>query len=156
MLDRTEAHGDRNPGQDLPSHAATPVADRPLADREVPLTGTVAADDGSALMIHQWLDGEASEADARRADAKQVDLWKMISVETEQRRRVTTPASLAANIMAAIPDARTTTAAVTAAATSVSATVEPKATTPMTLMLIVATGMLAFGIMIGTAIGKML
>ena len=90
MLDRHEAHDDRNLGQDLPQRDAAPVADRPLADREVPLPGMAAANE-PALVIHQWLDGETSEAEARRADAKQVDLWKMISTETEQRRRMTTP-----------------------------------------------------------------
>ena len=118
MLDRHEAHDDRNLGQDLPQRDAAPVADRPVADREVPLPGTAAAVEGPALVIQQWLDGETSEAEARRADAKQVDLWKMISAETDQRRRMTTPSYLAANIMAAIPEARTETKMATATATS--------------------------------------
>ncbi|QJR36298.1 hypothetical protein [Gemmatimonas groenlandica] len=152
MLDRHEAHDDRNLGQDLPQRDAAPVADRPVADREVPLPGMAAAE-GPALVIHQWLDGETSEAEARRADAKQVDLWKMISTETEQRRRMTTPAYVAANIMAAIPEARTETKVATATATATSAMVEPKSSNMM--LMVVGVAMLALGVVIGQSIGKM-
>lgn len=152
MLDRHEAHDDRNLGQDLPQRDAAPVADRTVADREVPLPGTAAAGDGPALVIQQWLDGETSEAEARRADAKQVDLWKMISAETDQRRRMTTPASLAANIMAAIPDARpaTTTASVTTTSTtSTGAMVEPQTARSMMMIAMLGAGIFAIGIVIG-------
>ncbi len=148
MLDRHEAHDDRNLGQDLPQRDAAPVADRPLADREVPLPGMAAANE-PALVIHQWLDGETSEAEARRADAKQVDLWKMISTETEQRRRMTTPSYLAANIMAAIPEARTETKMATATATSTSTMVESRSALPMTMVLMLGAGLFAIGIVIG-------
>lgn len=146
MLDRHEAHDDRNLGQDLPQRDVAPVADRAVTDREVPLPGMAAAE-GSALVIQQWLDGETSEAEARRADAKQVDLWKMISAETDQRRRMTTPAYVAANIMAAIPDARTETK--TATATSTSSMVEPKSALSMTMILMLGVGIFAIGIVIG-------
>jgi hypothetical protein len=150
MLDRHEAHDDRDLGQDLPQRDAAPVADRHVADREVPLPGTAAVE-GPTLVVQQWLDGETSEAEARRADAKQVDLWKMISAETDQRRRMTTPAYVAANIMAAIPEARTETK--TATATYTHAMVEPKSSN--TLLIAVGVGMLALGVVIGSAIGKM-
>lgn len=153
MLDRHEAHDDRTPGQDLPQRDAAPVVDRPVADREVPLPGMAAAE-GPALVIQQWLDGETSEAEARRADAKQVDLWKMISAETDQRRRMTTPAYVAANIMAAIPEARTETKIATATATATSSMVEPKSSNMM--LMVVGVAMLALGVVIGSAIGKML
>ena len=146
MLDRHEAHDDRNLGQNLPQRDAAPVVDRPLADREVALPGLVAAD-GPTLVIHQWLDGETSEAEALRADAKQVDLWKMISTETEQRRRMTTPAHVAANIMAAIPEARTETK--TATATATRAIVERKAALSMTMLMIMGAGFVAISIVIG-------
>ena len=146
MLDRHEAHDDRNLGQDLPKRDAAPVADRPVADREVPLPGTAAAGE-PALVIHQWLDGETSEAEARRADAKQVDLWKMISTETEQRRRMTTPAHVAANIMAAIPETRTETK--TATATATRAIVERKAALSMTMLMIMGASLVAISIVIG-------
>ncbi len=149
MLDRHEAPDDRNLGQDLPQRDAAPVVDRAVADREVPLPGTAAAEDGPALVIHQWLDGETSEAEARRADAKQVDLWNMISAETEQRRRMTTPAYVAANIMAAIPEARTETKMATATTTSTSAMVDPKSSLPMTMIMLLGVGIFAIGIVIG-------
>ncbi len=149
MLDRHEAHDDRNLGQDLPQRDAAPVADRPVADREVPLPGTAAAAEGPALVIQQWLDGETSEAEARRADAKQVDLWKMISAETDQRRRMTTPAYVAANIMAAIPEARTETNTVTATTTSTSAMVEPKSALGTAMLMAMCAGIFAIGIVIG-------
>ncbi len=144
MLDRHEAHDDRNHGQDLPQRDVAPVADRAVTDREVPLPGMAAAE-GSALVIQQWLDGETSEAEARRADAKQVDLWKLISAETDQRRRMTTPAYVAANIMAAIPDARTETKTATATATSTSSMVEPKSALPTTMILMLCAGLFAIG-----------
>jgi len=100
-------------------------------------------------VIHQWLDGETSEAEARRADAKQVDLWKMISSETEQRRRMTTPSYLAANIMAAIPDARTEATMATATATSTGTMVESRSALPMTMVLMLGAGLFAIGIVIG-------
>ncbi len=146
MLDRHEAHDDRNLGQDLPQRDAAPVVDRPMVDREVALPGLLAAD-GPARVIQQWLDGETSEADALRADAKQVDLWKMISTETEQRRRMTTPAHVAANIMAAIPETRTETK--TATATATRAIVERKAALSMTMLMIMGAGLVAISIVIG-------
>ena len=152
MLDRHEAHDDRNLGQDLPQRDVAPVADRAVTDREVPLPGMAAAE-GSALVIQQWLDGDTSEAEARRADAKQVDLWKMISAETDQRRRMTTPAYIAANIMAAIPEARTETKMATATDAATGAMVEPKSSNMM--LMVVGVAMLALGVVIGQSIGKM-
>ncbi|MBV9880466.1 MAG: hypothetical protein JO180_08215, partial [Gemmatirosa sp.] len=52
-----------------------------------------------------WLDGEVTEAAARRADAHDVDLWQRINEETDRRRRMITPAPLFDRIMAAIPEA---------------------------------------------------
>ena len=112
MLDRHEAHDNRNEsGQNLHRDAAAdrPHADRPMADREVPLPGLAATNDPSTVAIHQWLDGDLAETEARRADDKQVDLWNRISVETDQRRRMVTPAYVAANIMNAIPEKQTAT-----------------------------------------------
>ncbi len=103
MLDRHEAH---EKGQELPHRDAADraVTNRPAADREVPLPGTAAAE-GSALVIQQWLDGEVSETEARRADAKQVDMWNRVHLDTAARRRMVTPSHVMANVMAAIPDA---------------------------------------------------
>lgn len=53
--------------------------------------------------VHQWLDGEASEAEARRADARDTEMWAKIQGETERRGRMTTPAPVLDRLMAAIP-----------------------------------------------------
>jgi hypothetical protein len=154
MVDRHEAHDGQNLGQDLPQRDAAPVADRPVADRpvadrEVPLPGTAAVEEGPALVIQQWLDGETSEAEARGVDSKQVDLWKMILAEAEQGRRITTPSHVAANIMAAIPDARMETRTVTAIATSTTTMVESRSALPMTMVLMLGAALFAIGIVIG-------
>ncbi len=53
--------------------------------------------------VHQWLDGEGSEAEARRADARETALWAKISGETDRRGRMTTPAPVLDRLMQAIP-----------------------------------------------------
>ena len=73
----------------------------------------------------------------------------MISAETEQRRRITTPSHLAANIMAAIPEARMETTMATAAATATNTMVEPRSALPMTMLLMLGAGVFAIGIVIG-------
>jgi hypothetical protein len=72
----------------------------PMADREVPIEGG-----RPTLAVQQWLDGEATEATARRADTRDVELWQRINEETERRRRMTTPSPVLDRIMAAIPEA---------------------------------------------------
>lgn len=148
MLNRHETHDDRTLSLDMSTRDGTPVADRPMADREVPLPG-IAAADGPALMINQWLDGEVSEADARRFDAKQVQLWNMIAAETEQRRRTRMPSLVTANIMAAIADAQPEAQTVTAAATTASTAIEPRSALPMTMVMMLGAGLFAIGIVIG-------
>jgi hypothetical protein len=73
-----------------------------LADREVSLQG----DGHPALAVQQWLDGEVSEAAARRANGSEVELWTRITEETERRRRMVTPAPMVERLMAAIPASR--------------------------------------------------
>jgi hypothetical protein len=81
----------------------TPSAtERPMVDREVPLPGIEAAD-AQAGVINQWLDGEASEADARLADEKSVQFWMKTAADTDRMGRLKTPSHVMANIMAAIP-----------------------------------------------------
>lgn len=53
--------------------------------------------------VQQWLDGEATEADARRADARDTAMWAKLNTETERRGRMTTPAPVLDRLMAAIP-----------------------------------------------------
>jgi hypothetical protein len=101
MLDRHEAHDELNP-KVRDTRDAGAAAERPVADREVPLPGVTAAD-ATANVIQQWLDGEASEADARRADDKAVEFWMKTSADTDRMRRMKTPSHVMASIMAAIP-----------------------------------------------------
>ena len=101
MLDRHEAHEDPNPKAREARDAAV-SAERPLADREVPLPGMAAADAAPGV-ISQWLDGEASEADARRADDKAVEFWMKVNGDADRLRRAKTPAHVMSNIMAALP-----------------------------------------------------
>jgi hypothetical protein len=153
MLDQHEAHDDRNNiGHDMPHRDAAgdrPIADRPVADREVPLPGMAAADDPTMVAIHQWLDGELPEAEARRMDTKQVDMWNRIAGETEQRRRMVTPAYVAANIMNALPEKQVATQAAKQTATAITPT-----STGLSIGMVAAIGatMLALGIIIGKMI----
>ncbi len=93
MMRNNEPQDDRN---------MAPRAERPLTDREVPLPGMAAAD-ATAGTVHQWLDGEVSEADARRADERAVEFWNQVAKDAQGMKAVKAPAHLAANIMAAIP-----------------------------------------------------
>jgi hypothetical protein len=102
MLNRHEAHVELNTPSREPALDAAPTQDRLLADREVPLPGTASADT-TASVVQQWLDGEASEAEARRADGPAVDFWKRLDVDTDRLRRMKTPTHVAASILAALP-----------------------------------------------------
>ncbi len=159
MLTPHEAHNN-DLGRDLPKRESTgEAADRPLMDREVPLPGMDASNNPAVLAIHQWLDGELSETDARRADAKQVAMWSRISTETDQRRRMTTPTHVAANIMAALPTMDVTKrtavnamqATVTAASPATLNHAAQAAGMPMPAVLTIGAVLFAAGI----AIGKM-
>lgn len=153
MLDRHEAHDDREGlGSDLPHRDAAgdrPIADRPLADREVPLPGMAAADDPSMVALHQWLDGELPEAEARRMDSKQVDLWNRIASETDARRRMVTPSYVAANIMAALPEKRLATQTATTIETT---TAEAKGMST-TMVAVIGAVMMALGVIVGRMMG---
>jgi hypothetical protein len=140
---------DSNEGTERPSlgrEAARPASNAPMADREVPLPGSEAFGSTPAA-VHAWLDGEASEADARQADAKQVALWVRISEETSARRRMTTPSYVQQRIMDALPDARPAMATSAKVAAGATATVNRIALTPITAML-AAAGFIALGFLL--------
>jgi hypothetical protein len=73
-----------------------------VSDRQVSIGGVA----HPALVVQQWLDGEATEVAARRASARDVELWERIAEETERRGRMTTPAPVMSRIMAAIPEVK--------------------------------------------------
>ena len=155
MLDRHEANeGRADAGQNLEHRDAAgdrPQADRPLADREVPLPGSMTAADGAAVAINQWLDGEVTEADARRADSKQVELWNRIASETERRKRMVTPAYVAANIMAALPEKRIE-AQTTTANTLSTSVVGAERGLSMNTVVAIGVGLFALGLVVGKLI----
>lgn len=73
----------------------------PLADREVPLGP---ARTTIAESVHAWLDGEATESQARRGESgRDIDFWKRLDEDLAARRRLRTPAHLQARIMNALP-----------------------------------------------------
>jgi hypothetical protein len=77
--------------------------ERPLADREVPLTQP---DVGRVLSpaIHAWLDGELPEAAVRGgATQRDVEFWSRIAEATQSRRHLRTPAHVQQRIMDALP-----------------------------------------------------
>jgi ribosomal protein L18E len=80
-----------------------PEKERPLSDREVPL----GRQDRARVLspaVHAWLDGELPEASVRKGDtARDVEFWKQINVEVDQRRRMRTPVYVEARIMDALP-----------------------------------------------------
>ena len=74
---------------------------RPLADREVPLGPSRSS---IASAVHAWLDGEATESQARRGESgRDVDFWKRLDDDLAARRRLRTPAHLHSQIMNALP-----------------------------------------------------
>jgi hypothetical protein len=101
MLDRHEAHDNLNQ-KVRDTRDASVSAERPVTDREVPLPGVSAADK-AAQTVQMWLDGDASETDARQANDKAVAFWMKVSKDADTMRQAKAPAHLTANIMAALP-----------------------------------------------------
>ena len=96
MDDRLNAEGAAERARRTNPTLATPDV-APEADGTFELTGRPVTE------VHQWLDGEATEAEARRADARETEMWAKIQGETERRGRMTTPAPVLDRLMAAIP-----------------------------------------------------
>jgi hypothetical protein len=72
-----------------------------MTDREVPLT----PQGGSlSLAVHQWLDGELPEAAVRKSESsRDVEFWRRLNGELQQRSHMRTPAYIEARIMDALP-----------------------------------------------------
>lgn len=112
------------------------AAQRPITDREVPLTGQQ-----TPAAIHSWLDGELSESAVRQSDAaRDVDFWLRLDREVQVRRQMTTPVHLYERIMEALP-------------TSSPAVAEPWWNRSFTLTPAVAIAAAAGAVTIGLAIG---
>jgi len=141
MLNRHESHDAGEGAQPRREVSDGASAARPMVDREVPLPG---AGDESAVAVHQWLDGDLTEADARRGDAKAVEFWSRMAPETERRRRMTTPAHVAGSIMAALPDREVVMHAVTADAMPSRTTGAAKSTA-----VVIGAGFFTLGVVVG-------
>lgn len=143
-----------NAQQERPAQPGTPGS---AMDREVPI---VQPDSYDAM--HRWLDGEATEAEARDSDASQfVEMWRGISAEATTRRQVAAPAGLTDRIMAAIPGGNAATAATTSTGPELRLAVAAPAEqswwqTPLeltpTTALAAAGGLLVLGTILGMSI----
>jgi len=149
MLDRHEANEGRAEAGQNPERL-DPAGSRPLADREVPLPGSIAAANGAAVALNQWLDGDLTEADARRTGGKQVELWNLIAGETERRKRMVTPAYVAANIMAALPEKRVEAQTASSLAKSVSG--ENERGLSLNMAVAMGAGLFTLGLIVGKLI----
>jgi hypothetical protein len=146
-------------GSDRPNlgrDTARPDANRPLADREVPLPGAELG--ASPPAVHAWLDGEGTEGEARLADARQVALWSRINEETATRRRLTTPAHVSARIMDALPASAPALAAQTVARTATAVAAPAAAATGLITLspfaaIAAAVALLALGFLAARVLG---
>lgn len=84
-----------------PKRSSRSDGERPMVDREVPL----GPQGGLSTAVHQWLDGELPEAAVRKGEAaRDVEFWRRLNGELQERSHLRTPAYLEAQIMAALPD----------------------------------------------------
>lgn len=101
MTDHTDFRGPEPERVRRPEAAPAPAAPaRPETATDLDaeaLTGR------PAPVVQQWLDGERSEAEARREAPAETALWARVGGDMERRGRMTTPAPVLDRIMAAIP-----------------------------------------------------
>ena len=75
---------------------------RPIVEREVPLGQQ--SDRVLSSAVHAWLDGELPEAAVRKGEtASDVEFWRQLSGQMQQRRHMVTPEHIETRIMAALP-----------------------------------------------------
>lgn len=117
---------------------------RRVSDREVPIGGTEGTH--TSDLVHAWLDGELPETAVSGADAtRQIEFWKRVDRDLEQRRYLVTPADLTQKIMDALP--------ATAPATATPWWSRPIAMSPIAVAA-AATSLLALGAAIGATIRR--
>jgi len=117
---------------------------RRVSDREVPIGGTDST--RTSDLVHAWLDGEIPESAVAGADAtRQVEFWKRVDRDLEQRRYLVTPADLTQKIMDALP--------ATTPATATPWWSRPIAMSPIAVAA-AATSLLALGAAIGATIRR--
>jgi len=135
MLENTNPRDHQNElGRDKERDA--PAPSRPLADREVPL-----GERRTPAAVQAWLDGELSEAEVRRGDmVRDVEFWRRLNVDVEERRQMRTPVHVYERIMSSLPE--------TAPHIAVPWWRRPFAVTPG-LALLASAGLLALGLVVG-------
>ena len=149
MLEKHEANkGEPGREKHRDTVVNSPATSSRVADREVPVPGV---DAGHAVVLNNWLDGVAAEADARRVDSGHVEMWKQIAVETQRRHRMTTPAHLAGQIMAALPERSL---AMKVARDVGSDRRQRSGATTTSVSLVLGAGALALGVVLGKVFGR--
>lgn len=93
-------HKDLDPRDGLEPGAPRTPKEAPMADQELAPTGRISD------AVHAWLDGEPVAEAALSAAPREVAFWKKVEAETAARRRMVTPASMPAQILAKLPDKR--------------------------------------------------
>ena len=116
---------------------------RRVSDREVPIGG---GDARTSDLVHAWLDGDLPETAVAGPDAaRQIEFWKRVDRDLEQRRYLQTPADLTQKIMDALP--------ATTPATATAWWSRPIAMSPIAIAA-AATSLLALGAAIGATIRR--
>ena len=83
-----------------PRTRETPVEQRPVSDREVPLTSRT-----TTTTLHAWLDGGLAENAVQYGImAKDAEFWVRLDRELQVRREMKTPAHVFEHIMEALPN----------------------------------------------------
>ena len=89
-----------DPRDELEPTAPRVPKESPMADQELAPAGRISD------AVHAWLDGEPVAEAALNAASREVAFWKKVEAETSARRRMVTPASVPAQILAKLPDKR--------------------------------------------------
>jgi hypothetical protein len=92
---------DPNDSRETPSGAKPADVNkaRPVADREVPITGHK-----TPASVQAWLDGEMTESEVRRGGTERdVEFWLRVEREVSVRRQMKTPTEVMERIMEALP-----------------------------------------------------
>lgn len=91
-------HKELDPRDGLEPGAPRTPKESPMADQELAPVGRI------PNAVHAWLDGEPVAEAALSAAPREVAFWKKVEAETAARRRMVTPASMPAQILAKLPN----------------------------------------------------
>ena len=89
----------------VPGNAERAESDRPLTDREVPVSPPGSRRE-TPLVVQKWLDGEAtlSMVEASPGGQESAEIWTRINTEAELLRTRTTPLYVHKRIMESLPN----------------------------------------------------